>query len=164
MPSDIKMISDMNRIIALIAAGFLFGACSSAFDYDRGNYDDSYYETNSEVLTIRNFSSDATVWFIPDRDHAEVLPDELSEWQKISVFEVEPHSSYPILFDSNDFYVTPIETYGPEDTLIVYVFKKDVWNGYSWKELVEGRLWSCKAGYSVQDAVSSSGIITYPMP
>lgn len=55
MPSDIKKKSDMNRIIALIAAGFLFGACSSAFDYDRGNYDDSYYDyTERDVRIIFN--------------------------------------------------------------------------------------------------------------
>lgn len=137
--------------------------CSCSAGYDSGYYDDDYYETNDVVLTARNFSSDATVWYIPDKTHADPLSDEMSEWQKISLFEIDTHSSYCIRFDSNDNYVTPIETYGIGDTLTLYIFKKDVWDSHSWQELVNDRLWSCKARYSVADAISAKGIITYPI-
>lgn len=148
-------------LLVMIAVVLGLGACSH--DYEAGYYDDTYYETNDVVLTARNFSSDATVWFIPDRDHADSLPDELSEWLKISVYRIDAHSSYSIMFDSNDGYLTPIETYGKDDTLAVYVFKKEIWDSHSWNELASGELWSCKARYSVADALSTGGIITYPM-
>lgn len=151
----------MKRIFAVLTALVLICSCSA--DYDSGYYDDNYYETNDVVLTARNFSSDATVWYIPDKPHADPLSDEMSEWQKISLFEIDAHSSYSIRFDSKDNYVTPIETYGMGDTLTLYIFKKDVWDSHSWQELVHDGLWSCKARYSVADAISAKGIITYPI-
>lgn len=151
-----------HKLLVIMAAALLsLGSCSPA--YDEGYYDEEYYKTNDVALTARNFSSDATVWFIPDKEHADSLPSVLSEWQKISVFHIDAHSSYTIMFDSNDDYLTPIDTYGKEDTLAVYVFKQDIWDSCSWNELVSGEMWSCKAKYSVADALATKGIITYPM-
>lgn len=150
----------MKRYIALIAmiAGL---TCSCDKYYDR--YDPKYYESSTDFLTLRNYSSDATVWFIPAKENSKVLPDELSEWQKISIFEVSGKSAVTLSFDSKDNYVTPVETYGIKDTMAIYVFKKDVWNKNEWKELVRGQKWCGKCVLSVEDALKLQKVITYPM-
>ena len=53
----------MKRYIALIALAAAL-ACSCSKYYD-GYYDPEYYKSSKEFLTLRNYSSDATVWFIP---------------------------------------------------------------------------------------------------
>lgn len=136
------------------------GSCKG---YDKGYYDEKYYETNVNFLTLRNYSSDATVWFVPDVEYAENLPSELSEWQRIAIYDVDAHSSGYITFDSNDNYVTPVETYGVGDKMVIYVFKKDVWEKYEWPEIVAGKMWCGKCSLSVEDARELNGIITYPM-
>lgn len=148
-------------IITMLAAAVLC-ACDKNY-YREGYYDDKYYQSSKEVLTLRNFSSDETVWFVPEQRYAESLPMELSEWDKISVCQVGPHSSYTLDFDSKDNYVTPIETYGPGDRMSIYVFKKSVWEKYSWQEIVEGRMWCGHCTLSVDEAVKLDGIVTYPM-
>ncbi|MBQ0077138.1 MAG: hypothetical protein KBS55_00685 [Bacteroidales bacterium] len=154
----------MKRYIKLFvcaaAAVLAFASCSR--DYE-GYYDNAYYEKTKNFLTLRNYSSDATVWYIPDVDHADVLPTELTEWQKIAIYSVDAHSSGSLTFDSSDNYETPVETYGVDDELVIYVFKKDVWNSHSWSELVAGQMWCGKCTLSVEDALKSNGIVTYPM-
>ena len=140
----------------------LAAVCGCDKYYD-GYYDDLYYETSKDVLTFRNFSNDTTVWFIPDSEHSGNLPEELSEWQKISIWELNPHSACTISFDSNDSYETPVETYGVNDRMVIYVFKKSVWESHSWNELVNGRMWSGKVAYSVDDVLKLNRIVTYPM-
>lgn len=152
----------MRKIIIALSAIALLCSCNKDY-YDEGYYDDKYYKSSKEVLILRNFSSDTTVWFVPEKDHATSLPAELSEWQKISICEVQPHSSYSLTFDSNDSYVTPVETYGPSDSLQIYVFKKSVWDSHSWEELVSGKMWSGYCSLSVKDAIDLDGIVTYPM-
>ena len=123
------------------------------------------YEQNQGFLLLRNYSSEDTVWYIPDREHSENLPaDALSEWQKISVFVVPAQSSVELTYDSNDNYLTPVETYGVEDNMVFYVFKKTVWDSNDWKALVSNKLWSGKCSLSVQQALAQSRTVTYPMP
>ena len=155
----------MRRILYAAAACLLVAALSacSADKYTEGYYDSKYYESSTSYLTLRNFSSDTTFWFIPEKEYALSLPEELSEWQKISIYEVAPHSSYILTFDSSDSYVTPEETYGPEDSMAIYVFSADAWKHNSWQELVRGSLWTCSGLYSVEDILSLDGIVTYPM-
>lgn len=156
----------MKKTIYLImaaAVALMAAACSKDYSYDSGYYDDRYYETSKEVLTLRNFSSDTTVWFIPELECAENLPSELSEWQKIAVTQLLPHSSGTLTFDSNDSYVTPIETYGPDDNLSIYVFKKNVWDNYLWSDIVKDRMWCGHCTLSVEEAIALRGIVTYPM-
>lgn len=145
-------------IIALVAAL----ACSCDKYYD-GYYDPEYYKTSKEFLTLRNFSNDATVWFIPAKENSEVLPDELSEWQKISIYEINGQSALTLTFDSDDNYVTPVETYGINDKIVIYVFKKEVWDACSWEDLVKGKKWSGKCTLSVEEALASRQVVTYPM-
>ncbi|MBP9987563.1 MAG: hypothetical protein KBT44_06555 [Bacteroidales bacterium] len=145
-------------IIALIAAL----ACSCDKYYD-GYYDPEYYATSKDFLTLRNYSSDVTVWFIPAKENSETLPDELSEWQKISIYEINGQSARTLTFDSEDNYVTPVETYGIDDEMVIYVFKKEIWDAYEWKDLVKGKKWSGKCSLSVKDALESKSVITYPI-
>ena len=123
------------------------------------------YEPNQCVQLRRNNSTEQTARYIPDREHSENLPaDALSEWQKISVFVVPAHSSVELTYDSNDNYLTPVETYGVEDNMVFYVFKKTVWDSNDWKALVSNKLWSGKCSLSVQQALAQSRTVTYPMP
>jgi len=151
-----------NIIILALMGIIAFVAVSCNKSYD-GYYDKEYYETSTEFLTLRNFSSDSTVWFIPERDCADNLPESLSEWQKISIFELAPHSSYVLSFDSNDSYVTPVETYEVNDRIAIYVFKRSVWQSHSWAELVSGKMWSGYCRYSVDEMIELRQIVTYPM-
>lgn len=131
--------------------------------YYNGYYDDPFYETNTMFLTLRNYSSDATVWFIPDASCSGELPSELSEWQTIAIYELEPKSAVQLTFDSGDDYVTPVETYGVNDSMSIYVFKKDVWESHGWPELVSGKMWCGRCSLSVEEARKLHGIVTYPM-
>lgn len=151
----------MKRYIALIALAAAL-ACSCDKYYE-GYYDPEYYKSSKEFLTLRNYSSDATVWFIPAKENSETLPEELSEWQKISIYEINGQSACTLTFDSDDSYVTPVETYGPDDRMVIYVFKKDVWDKHGWAELVTGKMWSGKTSLSVEEAVKLKKIVTYPM-
>ncbi|MBP9986961.1 MAG: hypothetical protein KBT44_03435 [Bacteroidales bacterium] len=145
-------------LIALAVAGL--SSCDRYYD---GYYDDLYYETNTVFLTLRNYSSEATVWFIPDVKCDGELPSELSEWQKIAVYAVEPKSAVQLTFDSSDDYVTPVETYGVNDRMAIYVFKKEVWDSHDWPELVTGKMWCGRCSLSVEEARELHSIVTYPM-
>lgn len=152
-----KYISSILCTVLALAAAV---SCDRYYD---GYYDDPYYDTNTYFLTLRNYSSEATVWFIPDAECAGELPQELSEWQKISVYEVQPQSAVQLSFDSEDNYVTPVETYGIGDRMTIYVFKKNVWDNTEWSEIVAGSKWCGKCSLSVEDARKLKGIVTYPM-
>ena len=149
-------------IISSIVLGALLPGCDP-YGYD--SYTDPYsYDTSSDVLSLRNFSSDTTVWYIPDRESAlGTLPAELSEWQKIAIFEILPHSTYYLSFDSGDNYVTPLETYQTTDALSIYVFKKADWRTHTWEELIQNELWCYFGTYTVEQAVAANCTITYPI-
>lgn len=147
-------------ILLISAAITVLGSCDRYLD---GYYDDRYYETNTDFLTLRNYSSDSTVWFIPEAGCKGDLPSELSEWQLISVYRVPPKSAVQLSFDSNDNYETPVETYGINDMMTIYVFKEKVWDKYGWGDIVAGQMWCGKCRLSVEEAVALHGIVTYPM-
>lgn len=150
------------KIILAVLPAVVALVCGCDRYYD-SEYDERYYETSKDFMTLRNFSSDTTVWFIPERDNAATLPSELSEWQSISVYEIGPHSAMILTFDSNDSYVTPVETYGVEDRMVIYVFKKKVWESNDWSALVSGKMWCGCVSYSVDEIVALNKIVTYPM-
>ena len=147
-------------IILAVAALLVLSACDRYYD---GYYDDEYYESSTNFLTLRNFSSDTTVWFIPEKAYAESLPAELSEWQRISIFELWPHSSEILSFDSGDNYETPLETYGVADRFTIYIFKKSVWESYTWQDIVNGKMWCGKCSLTVDDAVAQKRVVSYPI-
>lgn len=146
--------------ISVLAAAVLAVSCNK---YNDGYYDPAYYKTSREFLTLRNFSSEATVWFIPAKENSVTLPAELTEWQKISVYEIDAKSSYTLTFDSDDSYVTPVETYSTTDKMVIYVFPKKVWDAHTWSELVAGQMWTGKGSYTVDEMVALKKIVTYPM-
>lgn len=146
--------------VSVIAAAFLASSCDRYYDK---YYDPSYYETSNDFMTLRNYSSEATVWFIPAKENSGTLPSELSEWQKISIYEIDAHSAMTLKFDSLDSYVTPVETYAPTDRMVIYVFPKKVWDSHTWAELVSGEMWTGKGSYSVDEMVQLNKIVTYPM-
>lgn len=147
-----------------ILTAFMLAAVAACDRYSDGyGYDPSYYRTSSEYMTLRNFSSDTTVWFVPEKQYADALPDSLTEWQRISVYRIAPHSSFILTYDSSDSYVTPEETYGPEDSFTIYVFKSRDWNMYPWKTLVSGQKWVGKVSMTVEEAAGLNNIVTYPM-
>jgi len=152
-----------NNIISTIFLAFVAMAAVSCDKYYDGYYDPAYYETSTNFMTLRNYSSEATVWFIPARENSETLPSELSEWQKISIYELGAKSSMTLSFDSDDSYVTPVETYSPTDKMVIYVFPKTVWDSHTWAELVAGKMWTGKCSYSVDEMVALKKIVTYPM-
>lgn len=156
----------MKKILTLFAAAvFALSSCDKEGFDSIGEETIPPYETNKGFMLLRNYSSDDTVWYIPDKEHADNLPiDKLSEWQKISIFNIEAHQSYELTYDSNDNYLTPLETYGVNDKMVFYVFKKQVWEAHSWSELVTGRLWECRCELSVEDAIKQNRTLTYPMP
>lgn len=156
----------MKKYIVLLAAALLTLSSCHKGGYDSmGDSEIPPYETNQGFLLLRNYSSDDTVWFIPDKEHADNLPaDALSEWQKISVFTIAAHNSYELTYDSNDNYLTPLETYGVDDKMTFYVFKKKVWDAHTWSELVSKQLWESKCSLSVEDAIKQNRTLTYPMP
>lgn len=145
--------------LSVIVAAFLASSCDRYYD---GYYDPAYYETSNEFITLRNYSSEATVWFIPEKENSEILPSELSEWQKISVYEIDAHSAVTLTFDSDDGCVTPVETYAPTDRMVIYVFLKKVWDSHEWAELVSGEMWTGKYSYSVDEMLQLKKIVTYP--
>ena len=150
-------------IFAIMLAALTVTGISSCDRYYDGYYDDRYYETNTQFLTLRNYSSEATVWFIPEAACNGELPAEISEWQAISVYTVPPQSAVQLSFDSEDNYVTPVETYGVDDRMTIYVFKEYVWNNCGWDDIVSGSMWCGKCSLSVADARKLNGIVTYPM-
>lgn len=149
------------NLLLIILSAVAFVSCNK--DYSDGYYDPPYYEAAKSFITLRNFSSDNTVWFIPDKSCNGMLPAVLTEWQKIAIYEVAAHSSYSMTFDSNDNYVTPIESFGVNDRMTIYVFKKDVWDSHSWSELVNNQLWSSKGEYSAEDFITLNKVVTYPI-
>ena len=157
----------MRKIFILFAAVLVFAlnSCNKqAFD-SIGEGGVPPYEQNQGFLLLRNYSSDDTVWFIPDKEHAANLPaDALSEWQKIAIYTIAAHQSFELTYDSDDNYITPLETYGVNDKMVFYVFKKKVWETHPWSELVSGKLWVCKCELSVEDAIKQNRTLTYPMP
>lgn len=146
----------------IMVTALVFMVLSSCDRYYDGYYDDIHHSTSTGFLNLKNYSSEATVWFIPDAETAGNLPSELSEWQKIDVYEVAPQSSVCLTFDSEDNYVTPVETYGIGDRMEIYVFKKDVWDNYGWAEIVAGRMWCGRFSLSVEEARELNGTVTYP--
>ncbi|MGN1226917.1 MAG: hypothetical protein ACI4TL_06755 [Candidatus Cryptobacteroides sp.] len=154
----------MKKIFVILTTLFCLVSCMQKGYDSIGEDCVPPYEHNQGFMLLRNYSSDDTVWFIPDKDHAENLPTEsLTEWQKISVFTVPAHSSYELYYDSQDNYITPVETYGVEDRMVFYVFKKEIWDSKSWQELVEGQLWSGNCSLSVEEARAQNCTLTYPM-
>lgn len=155
----------MKKIFVILAAAiFTLSSCNKDGYVSIGEGERPPYEDNYGFLLLRNYSSEDTVWFIPDKEHADALPEnELSEWQKISIFHIEAHSSMELTYDSSDNYTTPLETYGVEDRMTFYVFKKSVWGSHSWSELVSGQLWTCKYSLSVEEALAQNRTVTYPM-
>ena len=146
-------------IFALILATLAATACSKYYDdYSWWNYDYS----DASFATLCNYSSEATVWFIPEKKYADNLPEELTEWHKISVYEIAPRESLTLTFDSDDDYVTPIETYGTGDSMVFYVFHKSDWDTHSWKELREGRMWTGWCSLSVSQMLEKNSKLTYP--
>ena len=156
----------MKKILTLFAAAVLALSSCNKGDFDSIIGDEiPPYETNHGFMLLRNYSSDDTVWYIPDKEHADNLPtDKLTEWQQISIYTVEAHQSYELTYDSNDNYITPLETYGVDDEMTFYIFKKYVWDTHSWSELVAGKLWECKCTLSVEEALAQNRTLTYPMP
>lgn len=155
------MKNSISHIFAALSLIALFSACSKS-DYDMMETE-PFHEYSTRFLVLRNYSSDDTVWFIPDKDSAASLPSELSEWQKIAIYSIPAHGKLDLTFDSTDNYVTPVETYGVNDKIVIYVFKKSVWDSNVWSALVSGKLWSGKCELSVEDARELNGFVTYPM-
>lgn len=153
----------MRRINSIILVAVVLSALCACDRYYDGYYDDICVPAPDAFLTFRNLSSDSTVWFVPEKACAEALPEELSEWQKISIFELEPHSEQVLFLDSNDDYETPVETYGMDDRFTIYIFKKSVWNSYSWQDLVSGKMWSGKCSLTVDEALAMKATVTYPL-
>lgn len=156
-------MNKIHFILVAVAALLLLPGCNKDYmkDYDER---EPFKENKRTFLILRNYSSDDTVWFIPDKAFSVALPAApLDEWHKISVFEVKAHSSYELTFDSTDNYVTPVETYGPDDRMLFYVFKKDVWDSNEFPDLVSGQMWSGKCSLSVEEARELNGFVTYPM-
>ena len=148
------------NILAFVLVSVLAVSCDWYYD---GFDEYRYYDNTTQFLTLRNYSSEATVWFIPSKENSENLPSELSEWQKISIYDVDSRSSMSLDFDSDDNYVTPVETYSPTDRMVIYVFLKSVWDSHTWAELVNGQLWSAKVSYSVEEIVAQNKTVTYPI-
>ena len=145
----------------ILAAAALAALCSCNKYYD--GYFDGYYETTGDFLILKNYSDEPTVWLIPEKSCAEVLPEELSEWQRTSLYEVAARSSETLSFDSDDHYTTPPETYAMDDNMVIYVFKKSVWDSNTWKEIVRGKMWAQKYSLSVSDALSLDRAVSYPV-
>lgn len=153
----------MKRYILALAAALLAAtSCDKAYE---GSYPVSDpVENNVSFMMLRNFSSETTVWFIPDKACATSLPTVLSEWQLISVWEVKPNSKVSVTFDSNDGYVTPIETYGVDDKMAFYVFKKSVWDSNDWATLVKNKMWCGCCFLSASEVLEMNRMVTYPIP
>ena len=157
-----------NRIFCGIAAPLLLLPvlllATGCDKYNVGNTSYDYIQTSSSFATLNNYSSRATVWYIPEKQYADSFPETLSEWQKIDVYEIEARSSHTLTFDSDDNYVTPIETYGASDSMVFYVFFKSDWDSFSWKELCEGKMWAGKCTLTAEQLVKASRTVTYPFP
>ena len=151
----------MNKsIIPFIVIASALVSCSKYVDgYIDYNYGSS---TEGSFVTLNNYSSDATVWYIPDLEHASALPETLTEWQKTSVYEVDAHSSFTVWFDSTDGYVTPEETYGVSDTMPFYVFKKSDWDAFTWQELVQDQMWAGVRNFTVQQMIDADSNVIFP--
>lgn len=150
------------HLIRIVVLALSLTVLSSCFQYNNGYFDIPLYEGNTDYLTLKNYSSESTIWLIPDAEHAGQLPSELSDWLKTDLYEIEPRMSRQLSFDSTDGYVTPAETYGIGDKMVIYVFKKEIWDNHGWEEIVEGSLWCNKYTLSVDDALNHNKTIIYP--
>ena len=137
----------------------LSAGCSK---YYVGYYEETEVPTEGTFATLRNHSSEDTVWYIPDKDHAGSFPEALSDWQKIALYEIPARSSCSLCFDSEDDYITPVETYGISDAMVFYVFRKSDWDSHSWKELYEGRMWAGIRTLTVSQMLDAGKVVNFP--
>ena len=152
-----------NSILSLAVTALL--SCvlySGCWKYDCGYYEETYIPTEDVFATLKNYSSEDTVWYIPDKEHSEELPQTLSDWQKISVYEIPARSSENLYFDSTDNYTTPLETYGTADAMVFYVFRKSDWDSHSWEELLNGQMWAGRCSLTVTQMLDSDQTVSYP--
>ena len=149
----------MKKIIITLMAAMSLLSCAKYYDTSWV----SYWDSADFFVTLKNYSSDDLIFFIPEKQYAENLPLQLSDWQKISVYEVKANSSISIEFDSDDNYETPIETYGVDDKMFFYIFKQSVWDSNSWEDLVNGKKWVACNSYSVEKIIALKRTISYPI-
>lgn len=100
---------------------------------DRGDYFDYYPYPDYFLMTLSNDTDIPTVWFIPEK--GEGLPDEkpTPDEGSQSCFPLDKRSS-------KDIYVSekvthPTQTYGPEETVPIYVFEAEFFESASWDEI-----------------------------
>lgn len=159
----------MKRIVKYVFAGLLSVLfCASCFSYDLRDMEPSYREY--PVVTLQNTSSRDIVWFVPDAEYADSLPDSLTESMVNNMFIQSPGYAFAVCYfipnkSGLDPWVEPFPqliNYAPGDDVDFYVFDAEVVDTTDWKTIKDNSLWLARYSCSAKAIADMNYRLNYP--
>ena len=115
------------------------------------------------VMTLANDSPFHTMWYIPEHgdngcDRAGELPD-LKPDENL-MLSLAPKTSFDV-YVSNDGIESPLETYHPEDKVVIYVFDPEVLSTEDWNDIKADGKWLEKFSLTVKEVAEADKIVKF---
>ncbi|MCI6492701.1 MAG: hypothetical protein MSA02_02560 [Bacteroidales bacterium] len=115
------------------------------------------------VLTLANDSPFNTVWYIPEHgdkgcERAGELPDKKPA--ESSLISLDPKTSFDV-YVTNDGIESALETYHPQDEVVIYIFDPEVLSMEEWDSVKAGEKWLDKFSLTVEEVVESNKIVKF---
>ena len=115
------------------------------------------------VLTLANDSPFNTLWYIPEHgdkgcEKAGELPDQKPD-ENLLIY-LDPKTSFDV-YVTNDGVESTLETYHPQDEVVIYVFDPEVFSMEEWDSIKTGEKWLDKSSLTVDEVVESNRIVKF---
>lgn len=115
------------------------------------------------VMTLANDSPFHTMWYIPEHGDkgcgfADELPDQKPNENLL--ISLDPKTSFDV-YVTNDGVESPLETYHPEDKVVIYVFDPEVFSMEDWENIKADGKWLEKFSLTVKDVAEADKIVRF---
>ena len=115
------------------------------------------------VMTLANDSPFHTMWYIPEHgdkgcEKAGELPDQKPDENLL--ISLDPKTSFDV-YVTNDGVESALETYHPQDEVVIYVFDPEVFSMEEWDSIKTGEKWLDKFSLTVDEVVESNRIVKF---
>ena len=122
------------------------------------------------VFCVVNLSDDSITWYVPARGEGDTpgeygrLPEEKDENEE-EFHEIEMGDLDIVMIDEKDdsYEDMNLMTYGPNDTMPIYIFDTEVLQNSEWSEIVAEQKWLDVYWYTAQQMIDLKKTIEYPM-
>ena len=114
-------------------------------------------------MTLANDSPFHTMWYIPEHgdkgcEKAGELPDQKPDENLL--ISLDPKTSFDV-YVTNDGVESALETYHPQDEVVIYVFDPEVFSMEEWENIKANGKWLEKFSLTVKDVAEADKIVRF---